>query len=77
MMEIWVNSPLSVAETIGKIQGIIRISAYGDRLHVIAEEREVFEKIISDLKSRNINVEGQREIIPSLEDVFISMVDGK
>lgn len=74
MMEIWVNSPLSVAEIIGKTQGIIRISAYGDRFHVIAERREVFERIISDLKSKNINVEGQREIIPSLEDVFISMV---
>ncbi|MEW6087025.1 MAG: ABC transporter ATP-binding protein [bacterium] len=77
MMEVWVDSPLSAAEIIKKTQGIIRISAYGDRLHIIAEKKEVFEKVISDLKSKNINIEGQREIIPSLEDVFISMVDGK
>jgi hypothetical protein len=47
---------------------------YGDRLHVAIESKEVVVKIMDQLKGKGFSIAGEREIIPSLEDVFIAMV---
>ena len=41
------------------------------------EDRAVMERLITVLQADGMTSNGTREIVPSLEDVFISMVDKK
>ena len=45
---------------------------YGDRLHIGMTTREVRTKVLEALQTNGVEIEGEREIVPSLEDVFIA-----
>jgi ABC-2 type transport system ATP-binding protein len=77
MIEISTSEARSAGEFIGSIDGVISVGTYGDRLHVAIQNREIAAKVMGQLKERGFSVEGEREIMPSLEDVFISMVRDK
>jgi ABC-2 type transport system ATP-binding protein len=74
MIEISTSEARSAGDYIGSINGVLSVSIYGDKLHVAIQSKEIAAKIMGQLKAKNIPVEGEREIAPSLEDVFISMV---
>jgi len=74
---IEISSPYArkARDMVSTIDGVQSVSIYGDRLHVAVRDREVISVIMGVLSSQGIEIEGQREIAPSLEDVFISMVE--
>jgi ABC-2 type transport system ATP-binding protein len=74
MIEIATSEPRSAGVLISSIPGVLSISAYGDRLHVATKERETTRTILDQLRAKGFSIEGEREILPSLEDVFISTV---
>jgi ABC-2 type transport system ATP-binding protein len=74
MIEISTSEARSAGDFIGSIDGVLSVSIYGDKLHVAIQSKEIAERIIEQLKEKKFPVEGEREIMPSLEDVFISMV---
>jgi ABC-2 type transport system ATP-binding protein len=75
---IEISSPYArkARDMVSTIDGVQSVSIYGDRLHVAVRDREVISVIMGVLSSQGIEIQGQREIVPSLEDVFISMVEG-
>ena len=75
MIEISTPETRSVGELIGSIDGVLSANIYGDRLHVAIQSKEIAATIMEQLKSKGFSIEGEREIVPSLEDVFISMVN--
>jgi ABC-2 type transport system ATP-binding protein len=74
MIEISTSEARSAGDYIGSVNGVLSVGIYGDKLHVAIQNKEIAAKIMDQLKAKNIPVEGEREIAPSLEDVFISMV---
>jgi ABC-2 type transport system ATP-binding protein len=74
MIEISTSEARLAGEFIGSIDGVLSVSIYGDKLHVAIQSKEITAKIMDQLKVKGFSVEGERQIIPSLEDVFISMV---
>lgn len=74
MIEIWSDSSKVISVMAKQIKGVKEVSVYGDRVHIAAENKNVFDVITEQIKINNIKIEGQRNIIPSLEDIFISMV---
>jgi ABC-2 type transport system ATP-binding protein len=74
MIEISTSEARLAGEFIGSIDGVLSVSIYGDKLHVAIQSKEIAAKIMDQLKVKGFSVEGERQIIPSLEDVFISMV---
>jgi ABC-2 type transport system ATP-binding protein len=74
MIEISTSDVRSAGDFIGSIDGVLSVNTYGDRLHVAIKSKEIATKIMDQLKAKGFSIEGDREIIPSLEDVFISMV---
>jgi ABC-2 type transport system ATP-binding protein len=74
MLEIWSDSTRLISDIAKKIKGVREVSVYGDRVHIAAENKDIFDEILKKIKEDNIGIEGHRDIIPSLEDVFISMV---
>ena len=55
--------------------GVKSVGMYGERVHVSMESRDLIGGILDGLKVKGIPVEAHREIIPSLEDVFIDSVE--
>ncbi len=75
VIEILTGNSRRAAEVLSK-SGVARgVSAYGDRIHIILEKMEDSAAVRTLIQEKGINVSGEREILPSLEDVFISMVE--
>jgi ABC-2 type transport system ATP-binding protein len=72
MLEITSSETRSVKEIVASISGVTSVNMYGDRLHVALKAREIGPKVLETLRARGMVIEGEREITPSLEDVFIA-----
>jgi len=75
MLEVWSDNARQAVEVVKKQSGIRTVSLYGDRLHITIERNVTAAEIADKLKRTGIQVKDLREIVPSLEDVFISMVE--
>lgn len=75
MIEVWSDNARQTAARIRKIRGVRGLSLYGDRLHITLEKKEMSPGVITDLQQSGIAIKDYREIVPSLEDVFIAMVE--
>lgn len=75
MVEVWTDDSRRAAELIRKGEGIRGVSVYGDRLHIALVNRDLLDSIFQTLTKEGIMVRDHREILPSIEDVFISMVE--
>lgn len=74
-IEMWTEDSRNTAEIIRKIDGVKGVSIYGDKLHIAITKRESIGSIITQLKNAGVEVKEYREILPSIEDIFISMVN--
>jgi len=72
MIEITSSETRSVKEIVASISGVTSVNMYGDRLHVALKAKEIGPKVLETLRARGMVIEGEREITPSLEDVFIA-----
>lgn len=77
MFELWVDDARSGAEAVRGGEGVRSVSIYGDKLHVAVDNIASIEKAERRLKEKGLSVKARREILPSLEDIFISMVEGR
>jgi ABC-2 type transport system ATP-binding protein len=75
MLELWSNDAHAVKEAALRIKGVQGVSIYGDRLHITLLEKNIIDEIIEELKVEGVEIKDYREILPSIEDVFISMVE--
>jgi ABC-2 type transport system ATP-binding protein len=75
MIEVWSENARSAVELVKNLGGVISVSLYGDRLHITVEKKVPAAEIIVNVKRAGIDVKDYRDILPSLEDVFISMVE--
>jgi ABC-2 type transport system ATP-binding protein len=74
MIEVSTPDARAAGVFLNALPGVLSVGMYGDRLHVAIESKEVVVKIMDQLKGKGFSIAGEREIIPSLEDVFIAMV---
>ena len=77
MIEIASPNTRAAKGIVAEINGVISVSIYGDRLHIGMTTREVGTKVLEVLQAHGVEVEGEREIAPSLEDVFIAKLKRK
>jgi ABC-2 type transport system ATP-binding protein len=75
MIEVWSDSARLAMEPVSRMGGVHSVRLYGDRLHIALEKTTVPTELVVRLKREGVDVRDYREIIPSLEDVFISMVE--
>jgi drug efflux transport system ATP-binding protein len=72
MLEITSPDIRTAKEFIAAIYGVVSVNIYGDRLHIGMKTREVGPKVLDTLRTHGVEIEGEREVLPSLEDVFIA-----
>jgi len=75
MIEVWTDESRHAEDAVKKLESVKNVSMYGDRLHITLKERAVLDSVITHLQEKGIGVKDYREILPSIEDVFISMVE--
>ena len=75
MIEVWSDNARSAEKYLRTLSGIHSVSIYGDRLHISVEKKMTASEVVSQLKRKGFEVKDYRDILPSLEDVFISMVE--
>lgn len=77
MVEITTHAARAGERLVRAEPGVVRVTAYGDRLHVALESLEVLPEMLAAMERNGLPVDGAREITPSLEDMFISLVERK
>ncbi len=75
MIEVWTENARSAVEPVMNHPGVKAASLYGDRLHITLTSLRLAPDVIAILRGQGLAVRDFREILPSLEDVFISMVE--
>lgn len=77
MFEMWSDNAREAMEIIRHIAGVRSASLYGNKLHVAVSRRDLMDDIVTELGRSTITIRGHREIMPSIEDIFISRVEGQ
>jgi ABC-2 type transport system ATP-binding protein len=76
ILEIQCTDVIEAMTLIEKEPWALETSVFGTHLHVSVEnERQAKELIRSTLESQHISITAIEKIIPSLEDVFIHLLD--
>jgi ABC-2 type transport system ATP-binding protein len=74
MIEVRTDDSRYAYGIVKDIEGVSRVSMYGDRLHITISDRIVLKNVMTHLQGKGVKVKDSREVLPSIEDVFISMV---
>jgi ABC-2 type transport system ATP-binding protein len=77
MIEMWSDDARAAVGIIRGINGVQSVSLYGSKLHVAVSESELVDEIIREAGRSGIVIRGHRKILPSIEDIFISRVEGR
>jgi ABC-2 type transport system ATP-binding protein len=74
LVELDVDEPRRAKEELSKAFDAARVSLFGGKLHVLAENTEEVALAARTLAKAGIAARAQKRIVPSLEDVFINQV---
>lgn len=77
MVEITTQSARAGERLMRDAPGVLKVTAYGDRLHVALDSMDRLADALAVMRVNNLPVTGTRKIAPSLEDMFISLVERK
>jgi ABC-2 type transport system ATP-binding protein len=78
VIEVLCERPQDAMGKVGKITGIKEVALFGKGLHVVAEDGEAAASAIQEtLHKGGYQTERIEKIIPSLEDVFVSLIEAR
>jgi ABC-2 type transport system ATP-binding protein len=72
------SQPLETMRALEDLPGVVDVAVFGGGLHVTVDDgAAVMERIRQKLASAGITIRRLEKILPSLEDVFVSMIEGE
>jgi len=78
VLEVISERPQDAMDQVANIPGVKEVALFGRGLHVVAEDGErVKVAIAQHLQANNFQVERVEPIVPSLEDVFVSLIEAR
>jgi len=78
ILEVLCARPQDAMGEIEKVPGVKEVALFGKGLHVVAEDGEATAAAVrSLLKERGYEIERVEKIVPSLEDVFVSLIEAR
>lgn len=75
MLALWIREPRRARDLLRAQRGVLRATLYGDSLHVLLRPGAAAESVLDALEAAGIEVFQHATITPSLEDVFIDLVE--
>lgn len=78
VLEVQCFRPQEAMDLIAKLSGVKEVALFGKRLHVVTESHEkALESIQTILPEKGYMVEKVERIVPSMEDVFVSLIESR
>jgi ABC-2 type transport system ATP-binding protein len=78
VLEVICQRPQDAMGEIEKVPGVKEVALFGKGLHVVAEDGEATAAMVrSLLKERGYEIARVEKIVPSLEDVFVSLIEAR
>jgi len=78
ILSIETNRPTESMEIVAKLPGADDVALYGKSIHVVTQDPKALTKVSEgELRDRGMQVIGIREVTPTLEDVFVSLIGGE
>ncbi len=77
VIEIWCGEVRRAGSLVRGMPGVAQVSIYGDRMHVTLAQGQRIDPVLERLRSEQVRVIDHRSIMPSLEDVFITLVENR
>jgi ABC-2 type transport system ATP-binding protein len=75
LLELRTPQPARVVEALRAAEGVVEAAMFGRVVHVVVEDEGAARARIPDLlSSRSLSLEGIERVVPSLEDVFVSLI---
>jgi ABC-2 type transport system ATP-binding protein len=72
------TKPLETMRALEDVPGVVDVAVFGGGLHVTVDDAEATTELIRvKLAAAGIEVRRLEKILPSLEDVFVSMIEGE
>lgn len=76
LLEVTCDQFIDAIEVIEEIPGVKEVSLFGNNLHVVTQEiGTVTDNIRSRLAQNGFTVHNVEKIVPTLEDVFVSLIE--
>jgi ABC-2 type transport system ATP-binding protein len=76
ILDVRCDQPHQAMELIERVAGVKEVALFGNGLHVVLDEGpDVIEPITRELHQHGFHVKQIEAIVPSLEDVFVSLVE--
>jgi len=75
--EIVTQNSRSNFETVRKINGVSSVQLFGDKMHAVFNESVITEAKLKENIAKISNFKRFRVVEPTMEDVFISLLEGK
>lgn len=77
VLEVRTERPQDAIGVIEALPGIKEVALFGNGLHVVAPDSTAVSSVQSALAQAGFTVEGVVPIVPSLEDVFVSIIQSR
>lgn len=78
VLEVICERPQDAMGEIERVPGVKEVALFGKGLHVVAEDGEATAAMVrSLLKERGYEIARVEKIVPSLEDVFVSLIEAR
>jgi ABC-2 type transport system ATP-binding protein len=76
ILDIQCPDPFSVMETISALPGVREVALFGSGLHaVVVNPDEAQARIEDELDRLGITLERIEQVLPSMEDVFVALIE--
>ena len=78
VVEVQCERPQDAIDSLQEVEGVKEVALFGKGLHLVVEQTQDVIPIISEtLKNRGFAVSRVEAITPSLEDVFVSLIEAR
>ncbi len=77
LVQMTCDKPLQAEEIAEKYQGVIEAAVHGIQVHITLDQEKSLSGLTRVLSNAGIDIEDVETIQPSLEDVFINMVESR
>jgi len=78
LLRLDTGATLDTMQTLESVPGVIESAVFGGGLHVVVDDGQaVMDRIRQKLQAENIEIRKLEPITPSLEDVFVAMIEAE
>ncbi len=77
VLEVMTDRPQDAMSEVEAVPGVVEVALFGAGLHAVLEDPALAGAIRQRLEAQHYEVERVEQIVPSLEDVFVSLIEAR